>query len=85
VAAHDDDIFQVVQRTDPRPAIERKLEFLTWLARRIAEARADGRGVHSAVAACFPSGRRWSWERLRWKERISSRRENWPSVRTRGC
>jgi glyoxylase-like metal-dependent hydrolase (beta-lactamase superfamily II)/predicted DCC family thiol-disulfide oxidoreductase YuxK len=54
----------VVQRTDPRRAIERKLEFLTWLDTRIAEARADGRTNNAAVAACFPWGRRWSWERL---------------------
>jgi glyoxylase-like metal-dependent hydrolase (beta-lactamase superfamily II)/predicted DCC family thiol-disulfide oxidoreductase YuxK len=54
----------VVQRADPRQAIERKLEFLTWLDRRIAEARADVRGDNAAVAACFPWGRRWSWERL---------------------
>jgi len=54
----------VVQRTDPRRAIERKLEFLAWLEMRIAQARADGRGDNSAVAACFPWGRRWSWERL---------------------
>jgi glyoxylase-like metal-dependent hydrolase (beta-lactamase superfamily II)/predicted DCC family thiol-disulfide oxidoreductase YuxK len=54
----------VVQRVDPRRAIERKLEFLGWLDRRIAEARADGRSDNSAVAACFPWGRRWSWERL---------------------
>jgi glyoxylase-like metal-dependent hydrolase (beta-lactamase superfamily II)/predicted DCC family thiol-disulfide oxidoreductase YuxK len=54
----------VVQRTDPRRAIERKLEFLTWLDQRIAEARADGRSDNAAVAACFPWGRRWSWERL---------------------
>jgi glyoxylase-like metal-dependent hydrolase (beta-lactamase superfamily II)/predicted DCC family thiol-disulfide oxidoreductase YuxK len=54
----------VVRRVDPRRAIERKLEFLTWLDMRIAEARADGRGDNAAVAACFPWGRRWSWERL---------------------
>jgi glyoxylase-like metal-dependent hydrolase (beta-lactamase superfamily II)/predicted DCC family thiol-disulfide oxidoreductase YuxK len=54
----------VVQRADPRRAIERKLEFLAWLDMRIAEARADGRSDNSAVAACFPWGRRWSWERL---------------------
>jgi glyoxylase-like metal-dependent hydrolase (beta-lactamase superfamily II)/predicted DCC family thiol-disulfide oxidoreductase YuxK len=54
----------VVQQTDPRRAIERKLEFLTWLDARIAEARADGRTDNAAVAACFPWGRRWSWERL---------------------
>ncbi len=54
----------VVQRTDPRRAIERKLEFLSWLQRRIDEAAADGRSVNAAVAACFPWGRRWSWERL---------------------
>jgi glyoxylase-like metal-dependent hydrolase (beta-lactamase superfamily II) len=54
----------VVLRVDPRRAIERKLEFLTWLDNRIAEARADGRGNNAAVAACFPWGRRWSWERL---------------------
>jgi glyoxylase-like metal-dependent hydrolase (beta-lactamase superfamily II)/predicted DCC family thiol-disulfide oxidoreductase YuxK len=54
----------VVLRADPRRAIERKLEFLTWLEKRIAEARADGRGDNAAVAACFPWGRRWSWERL---------------------
>src|SRR5262249_5039754 len=54
----------VVQRADPRRAIERKLEFLIWLDTRIAEARADGRSDNSAVAACFPWGRRWSWERL---------------------
>ena len=54
----------VVHRTDPRRAIETKLEFLTWLDTRIAEARADGRTDNAAVAACFPWGRRWSWERL---------------------
>jgi glyoxylase-like metal-dependent hydrolase (beta-lactamase superfamily II)/predicted DCC family thiol-disulfide oxidoreductase YuxK len=54
----------VVQRADPRRAIERKLEFLAWLDKRIAEARADGRSDNAAVAACFPWGRRWSWERL---------------------
>jgi len=54
----------VVQRADPRRAIERKLKFLTWLEKRIAEARADGRSDNAAVAACFPWGRRWSWERL---------------------
>jgi glyoxylase-like metal-dependent hydrolase (beta-lactamase superfamily II) len=54
----------VVQRTDPRRAIERKLEFLSWLRRRIDEAATDGRSVNAAVAACFPWGRRWSWERL---------------------
>jgi glyoxylase-like metal-dependent hydrolase (beta-lactamase superfamily II)/predicted DCC family thiol-disulfide oxidoreductase YuxK len=54
----------VVHRTDPRRAIEAKLEFLTWLDTRIAEARADGRTDNAAVASCFPWGRRWSWERL---------------------
>jgi hypothetical protein len=54
----------VVKRADPRQAIERKLEFLSWLDKRITEAKADGRGDNSAVAACFPWGRRWSWERL---------------------
>jgi glyoxylase-like metal-dependent hydrolase (beta-lactamase superfamily II)/predicted DCC family thiol-disulfide oxidoreductase YuxK len=54
----------VVRRLDPRREIERKLEFLDWLDTRIAEAAADGRPDNSAVAACFPWGRRWSWERL---------------------
>jgi len=54
----------VVQRVDPRRAIERKLEFLVWLDKRIAEARADGRSENATVAACFPWGRRWSWERF---------------------
>ena len=44
----------VVQRTDPRQAIERKLEFLAWLDTRIAEARADGRTDNADVAACLP-------------------------------
>jgi glyoxylase-like metal-dependent hydrolase (beta-lactamase superfamily II)/predicted DCC family thiol-disulfide oxidoreductase YuxK len=54
----------VVRRADPRRALEAKLEFLAWLDTRIAEARADGRTDNAAVAACFPWGRRWSWERL---------------------
>jgi glyoxylase-like metal-dependent hydrolase (beta-lactamase superfamily II)/predicted DCC family thiol-disulfide oxidoreductase YuxK len=54
----------VVRRIDPRRAIERKLEFMSWLERRIDDAAADGRSVNAAVAACFPWGRRWSWERL---------------------
>jgi predicted DCC family thiol-disulfide oxidoreductase YuxK len=51
-------------RTFRRREIERKVEFLAWLDTRIAEATADGRPDNSAVAACFPWGRRWSWERL---------------------
>lgn len=54
----------VVLRQDPRAEIARKLEFLTWLRARIAEARAEGRSDNAAVASCFPWGRRWSWERL---------------------
>jgi len=54
----------VVVRTDPRSAIERKLEFLTWLDTRIAEARAEGRSENATVAACFPWSRTWSWRRL---------------------
>ena len=54
----------VVQRTDPRRAIEGKLEFLTWLDMRIAEARAEGRSENATVAACFPWSRTWSWRRL---------------------
>lgn len=54
----------VVIRTDPRSAIERKLEFLTWLDTQIAEATAEGRSGNATVAACFPWGRTWSWRRL---------------------
>jgi glyoxylase-like metal-dependent hydrolase (beta-lactamase superfamily II) len=54
----------VVQRTDSRAAIERKLEFLRWLDARIVEARAEGRSTNAAVAACFPWHERFSWQRL---------------------
>jgi glyoxylase-like metal-dependent hydrolase (beta-lactamase superfamily II)/predicted DCC family thiol-disulfide oxidoreductase YuxK len=54
----------VVIRTDPRSAIERKLEFLAWLGTRIAEATAEGRSQNAIVAACFPWSRTWSWRRL---------------------
>ena len=67
----------VVVRTDPRSAIERKLEFLTWLAARIAEARAEGRSENATVAACFPWNRVWSWKRLAADEmaRVTTRGE----------
>jgi glyoxylase-like metal-dependent hydrolase (beta-lactamase superfamily II) len=54
----------VVVRTDPRRAIELKLEFLTWLDARIRGAAAEGRSVNATVAACFPWDRTWSWRRL---------------------
>lgn len=54
----------VVARSDPRAELERKLEFLHWLADRIELALGDGLGTHGVVATCFPWGRRASWERF---------------------
>jgi glyoxylase-like metal-dependent hydrolase (beta-lactamase superfamily II)/predicted DCC family thiol-disulfide oxidoreductase YuxK len=54
----------VVRHSDPRAMLREKLEFLTWLDARISEARAEGRTKNATVAACFPWGRSWSWERL---------------------
>ena len=67
----------VVVRTDPRSAIERKLEFLSWLDTQIAEAKAEGRSENATVAACFPWSRTWSWRRLAADEiaRITTRGE----------
>jgi glyoxylase-like metal-dependent hydrolase (beta-lactamase superfamily II) len=67
----------VVVRTDPRSAIERKLEFLSWLDTQIAEAKAEGRSENATVAACFPWNRTWSWRRLAADEiaRITTRGE----------
>lgn len=58
------DVPGVVVRTDPRAALTEKLEYLRWMADRLAEATRHGAGTNAAVAMCFPWGRRWSWERL---------------------
>lgn len=54
----------VVVRRDPRAGLEEKLEFLRWVAERIALARQDRMSLSQVVATCFPWGRRASWERF---------------------
>lgn len=58
------DVPGVVVRADPRAALTEKLEYLRWMADRLADAARYGAGTNAAVAMCFPWGRRWSWERL---------------------